>query len=171
VPEFHAEPYLHLAGLTHTSALITWGAFYFKTRSQGGWKIVEDHDLQYVHPPRRESIGARSAPYGPARVNVFGADGALAATGFASTANFCWVTGLEPDTRYRYEVTVNDATWGEGERWDWVPGARQGLVQNRGRYRNEFRTHPDPDRPPSGPFTRETKTTTGSSRSSSRIAT
>ena len=49
------------------SALITWGAFYFKTRSQGEWKLVDDHDLRYVHPPRRESIGARSAPYGPAR--------------------------------------------------------------------------------------------------------
>ena len=60
MPEFHAEPYLHLAGLSHKSALITWGAFYFKTRSSKEWKIVEDHDLRYVHPPRRESIGARS---------------------------------------------------------------------------------------------------------------
>ena len=153
MPEFHAEPYLHLAGLTHTSALITWGAFYFKTRSRGGWKIVEDHDLTYVHPPRRESIGARSAPYGPARVNVYRIDGSLAAAGFASTTNFCWVTGLEPDTRYRYDVIVNDEPWGSDERWDWAPGNTQGLVQGGGRYRNEFRTHPDPAQPPSGPFT------------------
>jgi hypothetical protein len=34
VPEFHAEPYLHLAGLSHKSALVSWGAFYFKTRSR-----------------------------------------------------------------------------------------------------------------------------------------
>ena len=52
MPEFHAEPYLHLAGLSHKSALITWGAFYFKTRTKGGWKLVEDRDLRYVHPPR-----------------------------------------------------------------------------------------------------------------------
>jgi hypothetical protein len=77
VPEFHAEPYLHLAGLSHKSALITWGAFYFKTRSRGEWKLVDDGDLRHVHPPRRESIGARSDPYGPARVDVFDADGAL----------------------------------------------------------------------------------------------
>ena len=101
MPEFHAEPYLHLAGLSHKSALITWGAFYFKVRSNKAWKIVEDHDLRYVHPPRRESIGARSAAYGRARVNVYTMNGELAATGFTETCNFCWVTGLEPDTRYR----------------------------------------------------------------------
>ena len=126
MPEFHAEPYLHLAGLSHKSALITWGAFYFKTRSDKAWKIVEDHDLRYVHPPRRESIGARSAPYGPARVNVYALTGELAATGFTETTNFCWVSGLAPDTRYRYEVIVKDETWGQGERWDWTAGRTTG---------------------------------------------
>ena len=71
VPELHAEPYLHLAELTHDAALVTWGTFYFKTRSNHEWKLVEGHDLRYVHPPRRESIGARSSPYGPARVTVY----------------------------------------------------------------------------------------------------
>src|SRR5262245_14321134 len=54
VPEFHAEPYLHLAGLSHKSALIAWGAFYFKARSHKQWKLVDDRDLRHVHPPRRE---------------------------------------------------------------------------------------------------------------------
>jgi tartrate-resistant acid phosphatase type 5 len=153
VPEFHAEPYLHLAGLSHKSALVSWGAFYFKTRTKHEWKLVEDHDLRYVHPPRRESIGARSAPYGPARVNVYDASGALAATSVTETSNFCWVTGLEPDTAYRYEVLVKDEVWGADERWDWTPGERQGLVQRGGRYVNEFRTHPDPAREPTGSFT------------------
>jgi hypothetical protein len=36
VPEFHAEPYIHLAGLSHKSALIAWGAFYFQTRTMLG---------------------------------------------------------------------------------------------------------------------------------------
>jgi tartrate-resistant acid phosphatase type 5 len=168
VPEFHAEPYLHLAELTHNTALITWGAFYFKTRSNGSWKIVEDHDLRYVHPPRRESIGARSAPYGPAQVNVFADDGSLVATAATDTTNFCWIRGLQPNTRYRYEVIVNGEHWGQDERWDWAPqsllegGSREraehggsrgsgqrrteGLVQRGGRYVNEFRTHPDPTR-------------------------
>ena len=153
MPEFHAEPYLQLAGLSHKSALISWGAFYFKTRSTREWKPVDDSDLRYVHPPRRESIGARSAPYGPARVNVYDPDGALAASSFVETCNACWVTGLAPDTRYRYEVIVKDEIWAEGERWDWTPGERQGLVQRGGRYVNEFRTHPDPTAEPSGAFT------------------
>jgi tartrate-resistant acid phosphatase type 5 len=150
VPEFHAEPYLHLAGLSHKSALITWGAFYFKTRSRHEWKLVDDTDLRYVHPPRRESIGARSDPYGPARVNVYQVDGQLAATSFVETCNWCWVTGLKPDTRYRYEVIVKDEMWAAGERWDWTPGERQGLVQSGGAYVSEFRTHPDPTVEPSG---------------------
>src|SRR5687767_550244 len=102
MPEFHAEPYLHLAALSHESALITWGAFYFKTRTHKQWKIVDDRDLRYVHPPRQESIGARSASYGPARVNVYGPSGALEATAATDTTNFCWVSGLAPETAYRY---------------------------------------------------------------------
>ena len=153
MPEFHAEPYLHLAGLSHKSALITWGAFYFKTRSRGGWKLVDDSDLRYVHPPRRESIGARSDPYGPARVNVYDMRGALVSTTFVETCNYCWVTGLAPDTRYRYEVIVKDEIWAEGERWDWSTAETQGLVQRGGRYVNVFRTHPDPLAEPSGPLT------------------
>ena len=164
MPEFHAEPYLHLAGLSHKSALIAWGAFYFKTRShragltvarQGNaeWKLVDDRDLRHVHPPRRESIGARSDPFGPARVNVYDASGALITTSFTETTNFCWVTGLSPNTEYRYEVLVKDEPWGADERWDWVRGAEQGLVQHGGRYINRFCTHPDPVAEPSGSFT------------------
>jgi len=145
VPEFHAEPYLHLAGLSHKSALIAWGAFYFKTRKRGQWKLVDDHDLRHVHPPRRESIGARSDPYGPARVNVYHeATGSLVATSFTEATNHCWIAGLAPDTDYRYEVVVKGEQWGADERWDWVRADQQGLVQRGGRYINRFRTHPDP---------------------------
>ena len=90
MPEFHAEPYLHLAGLSHKSALIAWGAFYFRTRTRDGWKLVDDRDLRHVHPPRHDSIGARSAPYGPARVNVYAMSGELASTAVTETANSCW---------------------------------------------------------------------------------
>jgi hypothetical protein len=163
VPEFHAEPYLHLAGLSHKSALISWGAFYFKTKSRHAdpsgvrgparWKLVEDRDLRHVHPPRRETIGARSDPYGPARVNVYDASGTLVSTTFTETTNYCWVTGLSPNTEYRYEVLVKDEPWGADERWDWVRGSEQGLVQRGGRYDNRFCTHPDPEAQPSGSFT------------------
>ena len=153
MPEFHAEPYLHLASLSHRSALVTWGAFYFKTRTHKQWKLVDDHDLRYVHPPRDESIGARSAPYGPARVNVYDLAGTLAATASTDRTNFCWINGLTPDTRYRYEVIVKDEAWGSGERWDWTPGESQGLVQHGGTYVNEFRTFPDPANAAGEPLT------------------
>jgi hypothetical protein len=152
VPEFHAEPYLYVAGLSHRSVLVAWGAFYFRTRPDGPFKLVEADDLQWVHPPRRETIGARSAPYGPARVEVFRLDGTLAATASTNTANHCWVAGLEPDTPYTYVVRVKNDVWAQGERWDW-DSAAGGLRQQGMTYRTLFRTLPDPSRPLDGPFT------------------
>src|ERR671914_1386306 len=102
MPEFHSEPYIYLAGLSHKSALIAWGAFYFRTRSDGRMKIVDDHDLQWVHPPRCDSIGCRSKPYGPAEVEVRDAAGALVACAKTNEANHCAVAGLSPDTTYTY---------------------------------------------------------------------
>ncbi len=151
VPEFHAEPYVYLAGLSHKSALIAWGAFYFKVRSDGQAKLVDDQDLQWVHPPRGESIGAQSAPYGPATVEVRDSGGALVASALTNSCNHVQVSGLAPNTRYTYTVTVKHETWGSGPRWDWDP-ARQGLVQQKRQYRNEFRTLPDPEQPLSEPF-------------------
>ena len=146
MPEFHAEPYLYLPALTHKSALIAWGAFYFRVTSRGAAKLVDDQDLKYVHPPRKDSIGACSAPYGPAQVVVHDASGAVVATAKTEAANHCWVAGLNPDTEYTYRVFVKDAEWAAGERWDWST-SQQALVQTGARYENRFRTHPDPQRP------------------------
>lgn len=151
MPEFHAEPYVYLAGLSHKSALIAWGAFYFKVRSDGRAKLVDDHDLQWVHPPRCESIGSRSSPYGPATVEVHDETGALVASALTNTCNHCAVSGLKANTRYTYTVTVKHEVWGSGERWDWDP-RRAGLVQDGRVYRNEFRTLPDPMLPLDEPF-------------------
>ena len=151
MPEFHSEPYVYLAGLSHKSALIAWGAFYFKARSDGRAKLVDDHDLQWVHPPRSDSIGCRSAPYGPARVEVFDESGAVVATALTNSHNHCAISGLQADTRYTYAVTVKHELWGAGVRWDWDPQV-QGLVQNDRVYRNEFRTLPDPQQPLARPF-------------------
>jgi hypothetical protein len=146
MPEFHSEPYLYLPSVSHKSVLVAWGAFYFRVTTRGASKLVDDDDLKYVHPPRKDSIGARSAPYGPARVDVYDAAGRLAASAETEAVNHCWVTGLAPDTEYTYKVFVKDEEWARDERWDWSAEARA-LVQNGGRYDNRFRTHPDPMTP------------------------
>jgi hypothetical protein len=144
----HFEAYLYLAGLTHKSALVAWGGFYFKVAGErGGFKLIDDSDLDSVHPPRRDSIGARSAPYGAGRVEVLDeAGGRVVAAGETTTANHCWVTGLEPDTPYRYRVLVNGREWAAGPRRDWVAGSgEQGLAETGRAYGNRFRTHPRPE--------------------------
>jgi hypothetical protein len=152
MPEFHAEPYVYLAGLTHKTALIAWGAFYFRARSEGRAKLVDDSDLQWVHPPRCDSIGCTSKPYGPAEVEVRDSAGTVVATAMTNDCNHCAISGLRADTRYTYSVRVKHEDWAHGERWDWDPD-RQGLVQDGRAYRHEFRTLPDPTEPLSAPFT------------------
>lgn len=151
MPEFHAEPYVYLAGLSHKSALIAWGAFYFRTKSVARHKLVDDENLQWVHPPRCDSIGCRSKPYGPAEVEVRDEAGLIVARAMTNDANHCAVSGLRANTRYTYTVRVKHEVWGSGVRWDWDP-AVQGLVQQDGEYRHEFRTLPDPQQPLDEPF-------------------
>jgi hypothetical protein len=146
MPEFHAEPYIYLPSVSHRSALVAWGAFYFRTSSSGKWKIVDDHDLKYVHPPRKDSIGARSAPYGPARVEVYDASGRTVGSATTEVANHCWVAGLSPATEYTYKVFVKGEEWAVGERWDWS-AKDKALVQSGRGYDNRFCTMPDPTVP------------------------
>jgi hypothetical protein len=137
--------------------LIAWGAFYFRTNpstrlstsaSKGSLraKLVDDEDLKYVHPPRKDSIGAQSAPYGPARVEVYDASGKTVACAKTEVANHCWLAGLQPDTEYSYKVFVKGQEWAAGERWDWS-SKDKALVQSGGSYDNRFRTNPDPATP------------------------
>jgi hypothetical protein len=148
MPEFHSEPYIYLPALSHKSALIAWGAFYFRTNSRGKMKIVDDDDLKYVHPPRKDSIGECSAPYGPAKVEVYDQNGTVVACAKTEVANHCWLTNLQPDTEYTYKVFVKDCEWAAGERWDWSP-KDSALIQTGAKYENRFRTNPDPTKPDS----------------------
>jgi hypothetical protein len=144
----HFEPYLYLAGLTHESALIAWGGFYFKVaREERDWKLIDDSDLDTVHPPRSASIGAHSFPYGQAHVEVSDESGRVAGTGDTRTANHVFVANLEPDTVYTYRVFVDGREWAAGPRRDWLAGERQGMVESGRTYVNRFRTHPRPDAP------------------------
>jgi tartrate-resistant acid phosphatase type 5 len=144
MPEFHAEPYIYLPALTHKSALVAWGAFYFRVTPKGRWKLIDDVDLKYVHPPRKDSIGAKSAPYGPARVEVYDSSGACVQAANTNASNHCWITGLTPATEYSYRVFVKDEEWARGERWDWSAGD-QALVLGGNAYDNRFRTFPEPE--------------------------
>lgn len=146
----HFEPYVYLAGLTHKSALIAWGGFYFKVaRTSGAWRLMDDDDLDNVHPPRSSSIGAHSFPYGHARVEVTDESGRPVTTGETRTANHVWVSGLKADTPYRYRVLVNGRAWADGPRRDWAIGAapdEKGMLESGRTYDNLFRTHPRPER-------------------------
>jgi tartrate-resistant acid phosphatase type 5 len=148
--EFHREEYLQLADVTHKSAIISWGSFFFRIKDKKGTlKLVDDGDLDHVHPPRSQTIGARSEPYGTAVVTVRdAATGEVAAVEGTKSANFVRVSGLLPDTEYRYEVTVNDEPWADGELLDWVvQDEGGGLAALGGRYDNRFRTHAHPVEP------------------------
>ena len=119
MPGFHSEPYIYLAGLSHKSALIAWGAFYFKLKDSGAIeKLVDDDDLDFVHPP-----GTRPSALNPSPTDLHVQRSAcrrpIVATSFTETVNHCWVTGLEPDTGLRDSITVKGDEWAKDERWVW----------------------------------------------------
>ncbi|MCO8128555.1 metallophosphoesterase [Acidimicrobiia bacterium EGI L10123] len=146
-PELHFEPFLHLAGLTHDDALFSWGGFWFRPPDDpdGHWTIVEDPafaDIEEIE--RRDTIGARSKPYGAARVEVRSLEtGELAGAATVDDVNHAWVRGLEPRTRYRYRVLVDGDEWAAGPtRACEVDEGGFRLVDRGRRYDNTFRTFP-----------------------------
>jgi transposase InsO family protein len=105
------EPYVQLVDVTSEAALIAWGGFRLGEHG-GRWRAER----------AGETLGARSAPFGRAEVEVLDSDGAVAARAVTSEANHIWVNGLRPATTYRYRVRVNNEPWAEGQRFDWAPG-------------------------------------------------
>jgi hypothetical protein len=144
--QIHFEPFLHLAELTDERALIAWGGFYFRRADEhdAAWRIVDDTELEeFTGQARTETIGARSEPFGAAVVEVLDGERVVARAETAER-NHAWLTGLEPDTEYRYRVVVDGEPWAEGERMDWDTD-RQTLVASGRRYDNRFRTFPAGD--------------------------
>ena len=148
----HFEPYVHLAGLTHERALLSWGGFFFRPAESGRdpdrkWRLVDDEELGQVQPGRTECIGERSETYGPARVELFGEDGRRVASAMTSDRNHVWIDGLQPETVYRYEISVQGRPWLAGQRYDWAagPDGERGLYPSRRTYDCRFTTDPAPE--------------------------
>lgn len=155
----HREEYVYLAGLTDNSALVAWGAFFFKVQGglEGGkWKLIKDRDLQKykkhrVDIDRVNLIGASSKPYAelvgeqaPVEIQVIERDTGAVVTGFYGRTNHVELQNLKPDTVYAYKVKVNGKEWGGGPLRDWDPGVGKGaMAASKTAYRNEFRTFPE----------------------------
>ena len=144
--ETHFEPFLHLADVGPDRALVTWGGFWFhrRTPTRGGTSSTTSSWATSTPAARRASArGRRPTAMRSSRSST--RPGRWSPRR-APTTNHVWVTGLQPDTAYRYRVLVDGEEWAAGERWDWGPVDRGGLdLRPGGRsYDTSFRTHPDP---------------------------
>lgn len=138
----HIEPYVYLAEVTETSALIAWGSFEFRG------KAVTANEFE-INQLVKANIGESTPALAQSQmVKVFRSDGSEIGTFTATTGkNFCWLTGLTPDTEYRYQVVLGEVPFAQGPRFDWVQvGGREKLVSGK-EYRFQFRTRPQLDQP------------------------
>ena len=151
----HFEPYLYLAGLTHKSALIAWGGFYFKVArdEDGPGSSSTTATSTRVHPPRSSSIGANSDPYGHARVEVL-RRGGRAWSRCGETTHRQPLLGGRAWSRtrvYTYRVLRERPTSGRpgrGATGSSAEARRAGAWWRSGRvYDNRFRTQPAPGAP------------------------
>ena len=149
LPEAHIEPFIHLVDVTHDRALVAWGAFHFLRDARNErWEIVDDSELSKRFA-RSTCIGHRAEPFGAAVVEVLDGSDQVVARAATEERTWVWVTGLSPQTEYRYRVLVDGREWAAGERWDWVEDPRGGYdLRQAGRhYDLRFRTWPEPDAP------------------------
>ena len=133
----HREEFLFLPHVSHDRALIAWGAFFFAP-DDGKHELIEHEDLAEAVGRRRGSIGAEADSYGSASVRITPlAGGATQEVGAPAGQNHVWITGLRPDTAYRYEVLVDGKPWGANPHDFDRPGGRKGhLTPAQWRYRN-----------------------------------
>ncbi len=148
----HREEYLHLADLTHQSALIAWGAFFFKlegSAEKGEWELIDEDDLEKFKISRTDLIGATSKPYAEnntaAEVELTEKDTPNTQIKLVGGGNNAVFKNLKPDTVYTYSVKVNGKQWAAGPLMDWEVEDDKGFLRpSKFSYQNEFRTFPDP---------------------------
>jgi tartrate-resistant acid phosphatase type 5 len=181
----HREEYLYLADISHNTALIAWGAFYFKLKGHpdtGKWELIDDDDLDDFKTSRTNLIGASSAPYAAtntaAEVELTEKETGNTEKKLIAGANHAVFKGLKPNTTYTYRVIVNSKEWGAGQLRDWeIENGKGALRKSSSVYENEFRTFPDPNQesPPLafavlGDFGRGVKTASKDGRCQREIA-
>lgn len=163
----HREEFLMVAHLTHDTAMIAWGAFFFEQeRSEADargffdYKLLDDDDLRKKDrmkpwPVRRNgSIGQDAESYGAARVRIRTADTDWE-DAWSGSATHCTITGLSPNTRYWYQVEVEGTAWGQAPRTFIVHDFNRGKFRDADAgqpYLYSFQTFPLPDQP-TPPFT------------------
>lgn len=139
------EEYIYLAGLTHNTAFLAWGKFFFedsgKVMDQGAMETVGASSFVFAQP--FAEISVRDAATDEALPPILAAGG-----------NFCVVRGLKPDTEYRYSIKVKEdnnwRVWGSNQHrvYDLQHRVmRPPLPTEHRAYNNRFKTFPDPDNP------------------------
>jgi tartrate-resistant acid phosphatase type 5 len=135
----HREEYIYLPHLQADSAMIAWGAFFFRN--------VKRRPIS-----RSDTIGLRSLPYTKQGelvcVELYDDQQRLLEKYFTEEENEIQICDLKPETAYNYRVVLHDREWAKSPLLDWIPNA--GLLDQGKTYINEFRTFPLSE--PSEPF-------------------
>lgn len=173
------EEFLHVAHVDHQSAIVGWGAFFFDTQPVKNsstfreYRVLDDGELHQRGLRKRGSIGRVTESYGATRVRAGRVTGPAPFgihhdAGDDPDAGVAWgpwtdvefnthfrFTGLQPRTRYRYQVEIDGRRWDQGGH-AFEPDAndaRRGRCRTEPlRRRHEFFTFPAPGES-SGDFT------------------
>jgi tartrate-resistant acid phosphatase type 5 len=151
--KIHCEEYLYLPGLTHDTAIIAWGGFFFEVEQEDDaeeWELLDDEKL-LNRIGRKQSIGESAEVYAP-RATVFVTEVGTGATQevMVGASNHAVVHGLKPDTEYTYRVVISETSgeqreWAAGPLHDWVIVDGESQMRTGGHYDNLFRTFPAPE--------------------------
>jgi tartrate-resistant acid phosphatase type 5 len=134
----YREPYIYVAGLSDTSALIAWGKFFFNEKNQ----LVDDDSLVMMMERRRSSIGEGSESYGEhAVLTVTNTKTGKVERHRSRKKNYCWIEGLSPDTEYHYELKIDDEPWPITDLYYYVKNKKR-IPLHQGYEKNVFRTFP-----------------------------
>ena len=131
-PVLHREEFIYLPDVQSDSAIISWGAFFFR-------------DLKRRPISRRDTIGLRSSPYTKQGelvcVEMINTENGTVQKCYTEEENHIRICDLTPNTQYKYRVLFPDREWASPPLMDWF-SREAGLIDEGNHYTNEFRTFP-----------------------------